>query len=120
MSSAIRHELRPGEWVLWKARAFRFVALRGCIASIRDSVNAELHEVSVAELRGMPSLAREDFDQCRHQQIMANPSPCGQMGAISANARKLMIAQGKFDRFPANTLIFPPFSHAPVRISKFR
>jgi putative transposase len=63
MSSAIRLELRPGEWVLWKARPFRFVALRGCIASIRDSVNAELHEVSVAELRGMPSLSREDFDQ---------------------------------------------------------
>ena len=63
VSSAIRLELRPGEWVLWKARPFRFVALRGCVASIRDSVNAKLHEGSVAELRGMPSLPREDFDQ---------------------------------------------------------
>jgi hypothetical protein len=63
VSSAIRLELRPGEWVLWKARPFRFVALRGSTASIRDSVNAELHEVSVAELRGLPSLPREDFDQ---------------------------------------------------------
>jgi hypothetical protein len=63
VSSAVRLELRPGEWVLWKSRPFRFVALRGSTASIRDSVNAELHEVAVAHLRGMPSLSAEDFDQ---------------------------------------------------------
>jgi hypothetical protein len=44
VSSVIRLELRPGEWVLWKARPFRFVSLHGSTASIRDSVNAELHE----------------------------------------------------------------------------
>jgi hypothetical protein len=63
LSSAVRLDLRPGEWVLWKARPFRFVALQGSTASIRDSVNAELHEVAVADLRGMPSLPPEDFDQ---------------------------------------------------------
>jgi hypothetical protein len=63
VSSAVRLELRPGEWVLWTARPFRFVSLHGSTASIRDSVNAELHEVAVAELRGMPSLPPEDFDQ---------------------------------------------------------
>jgi hypothetical protein len=55
--------LRPGEWVLWKARPFRFVSLQGSTATIRDSVNAELHEVAVADLRGMPSLPPEDLDQ---------------------------------------------------------
>jgi hypothetical protein len=61
VSSVIRLELRPGEWVLWKARPFRFVSLHGGTASIRDSVNAELHEV--ADFRGMPSLPPEDFAQ---------------------------------------------------------
>jgi hypothetical protein len=63
VSSVIRLELRPGEWVLWKARPFRFVSLHGSTASICDSVNAELHEVAVADLRGMPSLPPEDFAQ---------------------------------------------------------
>ena len=61
--SAVRLDLRPGEWVLWKARPFRFIALQGSTASIRDSVNAELREVAVAELRGMPSLPPEDVDK---------------------------------------------------------
>jgi hypothetical protein len=55
--------LRPGEWVLWKARPFRFVSLHGGMASIRDSVNDELHEVAVAGLRGMPSIPPEDFER---------------------------------------------------------
>jgi hypothetical protein len=62
LSSAVRLDLRPGEWVLWKTRPFRFVSLQGSTASIRDSVNAELHEVAVADLRGMPSLPPEDLD----------------------------------------------------------
>jgi hypothetical protein len=36
VSSVIRLELRPAEWVLWKARPFRFVSLHGSTASIRD------------------------------------------------------------------------------------
>jgi putative transposase len=63
LSSAVRLDLRPGEWVLWQARPFRFISLQGSAASIRDSVNGELREVAVAELRGMPSLPPEDFDQ---------------------------------------------------------
>jgi len=63
LSSAVRLDLRPGEWVLWKARPFRFISLQGSAASIRDSVNGELREVAVAELRGMPSLPPEDFEQ---------------------------------------------------------
>src|SRR5438552_2491396 len=63
LSSAVRLELRPGEWVLWEARPFRFISLQGSAASIRDSVNGELREVAVAELRGMPSLPPQDLSQ---------------------------------------------------------
>jgi hypothetical protein len=63
LNSAVRLELRPGEGVLWQARPFRLVSLHGNTASIRDSVSAELHEVAVADLRGMPSLPPEDFDE---------------------------------------------------------
>src|SRR5277367_2992295 len=62
LSSAVRLDLRPGGWVFWNARPFRFVSLQGSTASIRDSGNAELHEVPVADLRGMPSLPPEDLD----------------------------------------------------------
>jgi hypothetical protein len=55
--------LRLGEWVLWNARPFRFVSLHGGAASIRASVNAELDEAAVAQLRGLPSLTPEDLDQ---------------------------------------------------------
>jgi hypothetical protein len=46
VSSAIRLELRPGEWVLWQARPFRFVSLHGSAARIRDTVTAELRDVA--------------------------------------------------------------------------
>ncbi len=58
VSSAIRLELRPGEWVLWQARPFRFISLHGSAARIRDTVTAQLREVPVADLRGMPTSAR--------------------------------------------------------------
>ena len=45
--SAIRLQLRPGEWVLWKARPFRFISLHGSAARIRDTVTAELRGVRV-------------------------------------------------------------------------
>jgi putative transposase len=63
VSSAIRLELRPGEWVLWQARPFRFVSLHGSAARIRDTVTGELREVPVADLRGMPTLPSEAFDR---------------------------------------------------------
>jgi hypothetical protein len=63
VSSAIRLELRPGEWVLWQTGPFRFISLHGSAARIRDTVTTELREVPVADLRGMPTLPSEEFDR---------------------------------------------------------
>lgn len=63
LNSALRLDLRPGEWVLWSGRAHRFESLRGTRARIRDSKSKELREVDVAEIRGLPTLALEDLDE---------------------------------------------------------
>ena len=60
--SALRLELRPGEWVLWDARPHRFEFLLGDRARLRDPTTAELREVSVSEIRGLPCLPQIDFD----------------------------------------------------------
>ena len=54
ISSALRLELRPGEWVLWDARPHRFESLEKDRARIRDATTGELREVTVAELRPCP------------------------------------------------------------------
>jgi hypothetical protein len=46
-----------------ESASLSFCSLHGSTASICASVNAELHEVAVADLRGMPSLPPEDFAQ---------------------------------------------------------
>jgi|SRR5882757_1520219 len=63
LNSALRLDLRPGEWVLWSGRPHRFESLRGTRARIRDSNSKELREVDVAEIRGLPTLAIEDLDE---------------------------------------------------------
>jgi len=63
LNSALRLELRPGEWVLWSGRPHRFESLRGARARIRDSNSKELREVNVAEIRGLPALTLEDLDE---------------------------------------------------------
>jgi hypothetical protein len=63
LNSALRLDLRPGEWVLWSGRPHRFESLRGTCARIRDSNSTELREVDVAEIRGMTTLALEDLDE---------------------------------------------------------
>jgi putative transposase len=55
--------LRAGEWVLWEGRVHRFEDLKGGRARITDSGSGDLREVSVAELRGAPSLPISDLDQ---------------------------------------------------------
>jgi hypothetical protein len=74
VSSAIRLELRPGEWVLWQARPFQFVSLHDSTARIRDTVTADLREVPVADLRGMPTLPSEEFDR-RIDRLRTAPDP---------------------------------------------
>lgn len=62
ISSALRLELRPGEWVLWDARPYRFESLEKDRARIRDATTGELREVTVAELRALPYLPAVEFD----------------------------------------------------------
>jgi hypothetical protein len=60
--SAVRLELRPGEWVLWDARPHRFEGLTGDRATLRDPTSAAIRNVSVSELRALPSLPVTDVD----------------------------------------------------------
>jgi hypothetical protein len=60
--SALRLELRPGEWVLWDTRPHRFEILLGDRAQLRDPTTAELREVFDSEIRGLPCLPQIDFD----------------------------------------------------------
>jgi hypothetical protein len=62
ISSALRLELRPGEWVLWDARPHRFESLEKDRARIRDATIGELREVTVAELRALPYLPAVELD----------------------------------------------------------
>jgi hypothetical protein len=59
--SALRLELRPGEWVLWDARPHRFESLMNDRTRIRDATTNEVGDVSVATLRGLPSLPSSEF-----------------------------------------------------------
>jgi putative transposase len=54
--SALRLELRPGEWVLWDARPHRFESLANDRARIRDAATNEIRDVPVAALRAPPFL----------------------------------------------------------------
>jgi putative transposase len=60
--SAVRLELRPGEWVLWEARPHRFERLTGERATLRDPTTVEIRNVSVSELRALSSLPESDLD----------------------------------------------------------
>lgn len=72
-TSALRLELRPGEWVLWDGRPHRFEGLIEDRARIRDPATAELREVSVATLRGLPSLPPSDVDVRLDRQRTIDP-----------------------------------------------
>ena len=63
LNSALRVDLRPGEWVLWDGRPHRFESLHGARARIRDSNSQKLIEVNVAEIRGLAALTLEDLDE---------------------------------------------------------
>jgi len=56
ITSALRLELRPGEWVLWDARPYRFESLEKDRARIREATTGEQRDVAVAELRALPYL----------------------------------------------------------------
>lgn len=62
--SALRLDLRPGKWVLWEGRVHRLDSLRGVGARIQGTGSADLREIVVTELRGLPSLPTVQLDRC--------------------------------------------------------
>ena len=54
--------------MLWSGRPHRFESLQGAKARIRDSSSKEIREVSLTELRGLPSLAVEELDERLERQ----------------------------------------------------
>jgi hypothetical protein len=73
ISSALRPELRPGEWVLWDARPHRFESMEKDRARIRDATSDELREVSAAELRALPYLPATELDAGLDRQRTIDP-----------------------------------------------
>jgi hypothetical protein len=71
--SALRLELRPGEWVLWDARPHRFESLMNDRARIRDATTNEVREVSVAALRGLLFLPAIELDARLERQRTIDP-----------------------------------------------
>jgi putative transposase len=70
--SAITIILQSGEWVLWNGRPHRFEGLNGERARIREATSQRLFDVSVAELRGLPSLTLEELDERVERQRVSD------------------------------------------------
>lgn len=67
--SALSITLRTGEWLLWNGQPHRFESLKkGGRAQIREPSSQRIYEVSVAELRGLPSLALHELDSRLNRQ----------------------------------------------------
>jgi hypothetical protein len=71
--SALRLELRPGEWVLWDARPHRFESLTNDRTRIRDATTNEVRDVSVATIRGLPILPSSELDARLDRQRTMDP-----------------------------------------------
>jgi hypothetical protein len=85
-SSAVRLELRPGEWVLWDTRPHRLESLLDDRARLRDPTSAELREVPVSELRGLPFLPPTEVDARMETARTSDPTRWA-----SAQARESII-----------------------------
>ena len=74
ISSALRLDLRPGEWVLWDARPHRFESLVQGRARIRDATNDQLRDVSISEIRSLSYLPAAELDARIDQQRTVEPA----------------------------------------------
>ena len=73
ISSALRLQLRPGEWILWDARPHRFESLENDRARIRDAASDELREVCVAEIRSLSYLPAAELDARLERRRTVDP-----------------------------------------------
>jgi transposase InsO family protein len=93
-TSAVRLELRPGEWVLWDLRPHRFESLRDERARIRDTTSNEVREVAIASLRALPSLSADDLDARLEQQRDIDPALWSIAKSREALIREIITQEG--------------------------
>jgi hypothetical protein len=74
LESALRFDLRPGNWVLWEGRSYEFDSLRGTQARILETHSRQLREVPVGDLRAMPLLPAPELDERLERQRAARCS----------------------------------------------
>ena len=86
--SALRIDLRAGEWILWRDRIHRIERLYGERVRIRDASTGELHEVPIAEVRGIESLPAGETDRRLERQRTVDPGDW-----LIAREREAVIAQ---------------------------
>ena len=72
LESALRFDLRPGNWVLWGGRPNQFDSLRGTQARILETRSRQLHEVPVGDLRAMPLIPAPELDERLERQRTAD------------------------------------------------
>jgi hypothetical protein len=94
ISSALRLELRPGEWVLWDARPHRFESLEKDRARIRDATTGELREVTVAELRALPYLPAVELDARVDLQRTIDPNEWSLAEKREAAVKEALTGEG--------------------------
>lgn len=92
--SAIRLELRPGEWVLWDTRPHRFETLLGDRARLRDPTAAELRDVPVSEIRGLPTLPLTEIDARMETARTIDPSVWSMAQSREAAVRAFLDGDG--------------------------
>jgi hypothetical protein len=80
-------ELRSGELVLWDNRVHRFESLNGERARIRSADSADLREVLVSELRGVPTLSVAELDQRLERRLITRYAASAQTTSLVAHLR---------------------------------
>jgi len=94
ITSALRLELRPGEWVLWDARPYRFESLEKDRARIREATTGELREVTVAELRALPYLPAAELDARVDLQRTIDPNEWSLAEKREAAVKEALAGEG--------------------------
>ena len=94
ISSALRLELRPGEWVLWDARPHRFESLANDRARIRDATNDELRDVSISEIRSLSYFPAAELDARLDQQRTVDPAEWSLAEKREAAIREVLTGAG--------------------------
>ena len=94
LESALRFDLRPGNWVLWEGRPCKLESLRGTQARILETHSRQLREVQVGDLRAMPSLPAPELDDRLERQRTADKPSWALAEHREAVLRELMAGDG--------------------------